>query len=133
MRRTLLGLTAAAMLAAGPALANEGTAPVARGAIPQFDHVFVIMMENHLRSQIIGNANAPFMTKEAKDAGQSTAYYGVGHPSLVNYLELVGGTNFGITDDDPLNWVKAGPCVDNQSSNGCGTSAVNPISKAGKD
>src|ERR1700761_8929959 len=108
MRRTLLGLAAASMLAAAPAFANEGTAPVAPGAIPKFDHLFVIMMENHLRTEIIGNPNAPFMTKEAKEAGQATAYYGVGHPSLVNYLELTGGTNFGITDDVPLNWNKGG-------------------------
>jgi hypothetical protein len=133
VRRILLSVVAATILAASPTFAAEGTAPVAPGAVPKFDHVFVIMMENHLRSEIIGNVNAPFMTKEAAEASQSFAYYGVAHPSLVNYLELVGGSNFGITNDDPLNWVKAGACVDNQSANGCGTSAVNPISKAGKD
>jgi hypothetical protein len=58
-------------------------------------------------------------------------YYGVGHPSLVNYLELVGGSNFGITDDSPLNWV-SGPCVDNQSSGGC-SGAVNSIYGPGQD
>jgi hypothetical protein len=131
MRKILSALAAATMLAAVPAFAMEGTAPVSPGAIPQFDHVFVIMMENHLRSEIIGNINAPFMTAEATRAGQSSAYYGVGHPSLVNYLELVGGSNFGITNDDPLNWVKAGPCVDNQAGSCSG--AVNPISAAGKD
>jgi phosphatidylinositol-3-phosphatase len=131
MRKILSALAAATMLAAVPAFAMEGTAPVAPGSIPKLDHVFVIMMENHLRSEIIGNANAPFMTREATEAGQSSAYYGVGHPSLVNYLELVGGSNFGITNDDPLNWVKHGPCIDNQAGSCSG--AVNPIAKAGKD
>jgi hypothetical protein len=132
MRKTLLSLAAATMLTAAPAFANEGTTPVAPGSIPKFDHLFVIMMENHLRSQIIGNANAPFMTKEAAEAGQSTAYHGVAHPSLVNYLELTGGSNFGITDDDPLIWATTGTCVDNQNPGSC-SSAVHAISAAGKD
>ena len=133
MKNGILGLAAVAMLATGPVLAKDGTTPVAPGAVPHLNHVFVIMMENHLRSEIIGNVNAPFMTAESKAAGQALSYYGVAHPSLVNYLELVGGSNFGITNDDPLNWL-SGPCIDNQSSNGCaGDDAVDPISAAGKD
>jgi hypothetical protein len=99
--------------------------------MPHLDHVFVIMMENHLKEQIIGNPHAPFMNQEARESGQSTNYFGVGHPSLVNYLELTGGSNFGITDDNPLNWV-SGACHSNQYSNDC-DGAVNPIYGPGED
>lgn len=122
---------AAAMLMSVSALAKEGSEPVHRGSIPKLDHVFVIMMENHLKQEIIGNPNAPFMNQEAQEAGQATNYYGVGHPSLVNYLELTGGSNFGITNDDPLNWV-SGPCHSNQYSNDC-SGAVDSIYNGGED
>jgi len=31
-------------------------------------------------------------------------YFAVGHPSLTNYLEIVGGSNFGIRDDNSPDW-----------------------------
>jgi len=132
MKHGLLGLAAISLLATAPAFAVEGTAPVERGTIPQLNHVFVIMMENHLKQEIIGNKNAPFMNQEAVEAGQDHEYYGVGHPSLVNYLELTGGSNFGITNDDPMNWIKSGPCHSNQYANDC-QGAVDPIFSAGED
>jgi FtsP/CotA-like multicopper oxidase with cupredoxin domain len=33
-----------------------------------------------------------------------TSYYAVGHPSLTNYLEIVGGSNFGVRSDNPPDW-----------------------------
>src|ERR1700677_403962 len=132
MLRKMLGLTAVALMATSSAFAVEGPSPVPPGSIPQLNHVFIIMMENHLKQEIIGNANAPFMNQEAVEAGQDLNYYGVGHPSLVNYLELTGGSNFGITNDDPLNWVKSGPCQSNQSAGACG-GAVAPIYGPGTD
>jgi len=72
--------------------------------IPRIDHAFVIMMENHHYSQIIGNTNAPFINSYAKSANLATNYYAVGHPSLTNYLEVVGGSNFGILNDDAPDW-----------------------------
>ena len=73
-------------------------------AIPHLDHVFVIMMENHFYGQIIGNANAKFINNYAKTANLATNYFAVGHPSLTNYLEVVGGSNFGIENDNPPDW-----------------------------
>lgn len=86
---------------AGAASAQQG--PVPKG-IPHLDHVFVIMMENHAYAQVIGNANDPFVNKYAKEANLATNYFAVGHPSLTNYLEIVGGSNFGIRDDNPPDW-----------------------------
>ncbi len=75
--------------------------------IPQLDHVFVIMMENHGYDQVIGNPSAPFINAEAASANLATNYFGVGHPSLTNYLETVGGSNFGIRNDHAPDWHNA--------------------------
>jgi len=83
------------------AFAAEGTVPKGISAL---DHVFVIMMENHGYKQIFGNPNAPFINQEAKSANYATNYFAVGHPSSTNYLEIVGGSNFGVRSDDYPNW-----------------------------
>jgi phosphatidylinositol-3-phosphatase len=131
MKNCLRSLAALSLMASTSAFAVEGSVPVNPGAVAHLDHVFVIMMENHLKQEIIGNKNAPFMNQEAVEAGQSLNYFGVGHPSLVNYLELTGGSNFGVTNDDALNWV-SGPCHSNQYSNDC-TGAVDSIFGPGQD
>ena len=93
---------AASLLAtalAGNALAAEG--PVPYGVSP-LDHVFLIMMENHGYGQILNNPNAPFINQLAAKAHLATNYFAVAHPSLTNYLEVVGGSNFGVqSDNDP--------------------------------
>jgi hypothetical protein len=65
------------------------------------------MMENHGYSQIINNPNAPFINKMAGTANLANNYFGVGHPSLTNYLEVVGGSNFGIQNDHNTDWHNA--------------------------
>ncbi len=72
--------------------------------IPHLDHVFVIMMENHYISQVLGVPNAPFTTSYAASARLANNYWAVGHPSLTNYLEIAGGSNFGIVNDNPPDW-----------------------------
>jgi hypothetical protein len=92
---------------AGAALAEDNDSKV-----PHLDHVFVIMMENHYYSQVLGNTNAPFINSYAKTANLATNYFAVGHPSLTNYLEVIGGSNFGIINDDSPDWHNAS-CVSN--------------------
>jgi hypothetical protein len=88
-------------IALGLAVAS---APALAAGIPQLDHAFVILMENHAYAQIIGNANAPFINSYAASANLATNYYGIGHPSLTNYLEIIGGSNFGIRNDNSPDW-----------------------------
>ena len=111
LQKSLAGLVAAAM--AGTALAGGGatTSPVhgPEGRWPvqgiaHLDHVFLIMMENHAYAQVIGNPNMPFFNRLAKKANLATNYYAVGHPSLTNYLEIVGGSNFGVRNDNSPEW-----------------------------
>jgi len=72
--------------------------------IPRLDHVFVIMMENHGYGQVIGNPNMPFFNAYAAQKNLATNYFAVAHPSLTNYLEAVGGSNFGVLDDNAPDW-----------------------------
>jgi hypothetical protein len=92
-----------AVLTAGPMLAQDPDRGNERG-VPRLNHAFVILMENHHISQILGNANAPFTNTYAKTANLSKNYFAVGHPSLTNYLEIVGGSNFGVLNDDSPDW-----------------------------
>ncbi|MBZ5702429.1 MAG: alkaline phosphatase family protein [Acidobacteriia bacterium] len=114
MNLNLKGI-AACLLAAtmvSPAFANEG--PVPQG-VPHLDHVFVIMMENHGYSQILNNPNAPFVNHYAKSANTAKNYFAVAHPSLTNYLEVAGGSNFGVLSDNNPDWHNA-TCTTNLAS-----------------
>jgi phosphatidylinositol-3-phosphatase len=124
MKQALFATAAAVMLAGGSAHAMEG--PVPFGTFGRLDHVFLIMMENQTNTDILGSANAPFINWYVNIANQATNYYAVGHPSAPNYLEIVGGSNFNLTNDYWPVWVNLG-CVDNApGSTGC-NNAFTPI------
>jgi hypothetical protein len=84
--------------------AQEGAVPK---GIPPLNHVWVIMMENHGFVQVLKNPAAPFTTKYAHSANLATNYFAVAHPSLTNYLETNGGSNFGVLDDNSPDWHNA--------------------------
>lgn len=71
----------------------------------RLDHIFVIMLENHSQSSVIGNANAPFLNHLADTYSMADHYYGVTHPSMPNYIAAIAGDNFGIQDDEDENVV----------------------------
>ena len=65
--------------------------------------VITIVMENHSRSQIYGNPDAPYINQLAATNARADGYHDAYvHPSEPNYLWMVAGENFGILDDaDP--------------------------------
>jgi|HubBroStandDraft_3_1064219.scaffolds.fasta_scaffold13014_2 phospholipase C len=131
-----LVLLAAAAALAGAVAAAAAEGPVPAG-IPHLDHVYLVMMENHGYSQIVDNPNAPFINELAKSANLATNYFAIGHPSLTNYLEVVGGSNFGVQDDNDPDWHNAA-CTPNLSSGTASTDnppspKVCPIAGTGKD
>jgi phosphatidylinositol-3-phosphatase len=69
-------------------------------AMPKYDHIFVIVEENKAYEQIIGNPNAPNINRLAKTYGLASNFYGQVHPSEANYIAMLGGSTFGIHDDD---------------------------------
>jgi phosphatidylinositol-3-phosphatase len=93
----LVGAAAAATAASG----RSGKAQQTDGRA--FDHVFVIMLENHSQSSVIDDPNAPFITSLAHKYAMAANYFGVTHPSEPNYVAAISGSNWGINDDRPTN------------------------------
>jgi len=135
-RNLKLALSLSAAIIASPVVAKEGYDDAAK--VARLNHVYLIMMENHGYGQIIGNPNAPFINDWANKANLAQNYFGVGHPSLTNYLEIVGGSNFGVRSDNYPDWHSAtchpnlstgAPNLDGPTSSGL----VCPIAGTGTD
>lgn len=88
----------AAVRAAVTASARPG-ATVPALAVPPVSHIFVIVMENRESDQIIGNPQAPYINALAGRYALATDYFAIRHPSLPNYLALIGGETFGVSSD----------------------------------
>lgn len=93
-----LAIVAAAATASGDSGRGHGGRADGSRA---FDHVFVIMLENHSQSSVIDDPNAPFITSLAHQYGLAANYYGVTHPSEPNYVATISGSNWGHNVDDP--------------------------------
>jgi hypothetical protein len=77
---------------------------------PAFDHVVIVIEENHSFSDIIGNAAAPNINALAASGanivnastdpqGNTSGSHAVRHPSQPNYLELYSGSSQGTIQD----------------------------------
>jgi hypothetical protein len=73
-------------------------------AFPQYDHVFTIMLENQTLTSLINNPAAPELNALANDYGLASNYTGVGDPSEPNYVGMLAGSTFGLSDDNPYFW-----------------------------
>jgi hypothetical protein len=91
------GLTAP--LSASFASSAASSAPCRGTSVPQWDHVVVIVMENHGYNQVVGHS--PYVDSLIKQCALATNYHGVAYPSLPNYLAMTGGSTFGVHDDKP--------------------------------
>lgn len=101
------------------ATAPSPTPPTTSAAgTPVYDHIFLIVMENHSFSQVIGNPAAPYINGLAGSGAVGGAYKAVGYPSLPNYLALTGGSTFGINSDCTSCWVAAPNLADRVDSSG---------------
>jgi phospholipase C len=70
--------------------------------LKNFQHVFVIMMENTSYTSLIGNPNAPWINHAATTYGLATNYFGVTHPSLPNYIAATSGSTQGVNSDSDV-------------------------------
>jgi hypothetical protein len=57
----------------------------------QAQHVFIVMLENHSYSNVIGNASMPYLNELATRYAYAESYYANTHPSIGNYFELTTG------------------------------------------
>lgn len=58
---------------------------------PAFNHVVLVVEENHSYSEVIGNSAMPYFNSLAQQYGLATQYFANAHPSLPNYLVLTTG------------------------------------------
>ncbi len=72
-------------------------APAAVAAVPA--RVALVVLENREYGEVIGNPEAPFLNGLARRGTLATRYYAIAHPSLPNYLALLGGSTFGIDEN----------------------------------
>lgn len=81
------------------ASSQQAQTPKPATALP-FDHIFVLMLENHNYSAIIGSPAAPYLNKLVRAGGLATNYHAIAHPSLINYLATISGRTYtGINDN----------------------------------
>lgn len=81
-----------------PSASHTGSPSPSPG--PAVTKVLVFVLENHSLDAM--RAQLPYTFSLAQRYGYATSYRGVAHPSLPNYLALLGGSTFGVTDDhDP--------------------------------
>lgn len=85
-----------ALLAVAAGVAAAGAEDRVR---PTPSHVVLIVLENHEYDQVLGNPEAPYLNGLAQRGALATRYYAVAHPSLPNYLALLGGSTFGVTEN----------------------------------
>ncbi len=67
--------------------------------VPEFSHIYLVIMENKEYSDIVGNSSAHHINDLVEHYGLATNYTAVAHPSQPNYIALFSGSTQGITDD----------------------------------
>ena len=82
-----------ALTLSGPARpARLGPPP---SAVPHFDHVFMIMMENTNGRAVLGaGSGMPFFHRLMAEGSTLANYHAVYHPSDENYLAVAGGDTY---------------------------------------
>lgn len=94
-----VAMTVFACALSGCASAAPARVRSAPGTVPQFDHVVVVVEENHSYSDIIGNSSAPYLNSLAQQGVSFTDSHAITHPSQPNYLALFSGSTQGVTSD----------------------------------
>jgi phospholipase C len=81
--------------------------------VPGYDHIFVIVEENHTSDQVMGSGKAPTLDRLAAQYGVATNFYAQTHPSEPNYVAMIAGDTLGIRDDDAFD------CKPKVTTEGC--------------
>ena len=97
-----------------PATSPSVAGPRGSAAASRPAKLLTIVEENH--SEQTALAKMPYLAGLSAKYGRTSAYSALAHPSLPNYLALVGGSTFGVTDDaSPAAHPLPGPSVFDQA------------------
>lgn len=67
--------------------------------VPNFSHIVIIIFENKEYGTVVNNRLMPYFNLLANSFTLLNQHYATTHPSLPNYISLIGGDTFGITDN----------------------------------
>jgi hypothetical protein len=67
---------------------------------PRLRHIYLVVLENHDFSAVIGDRAAPFLNGLANRYGLATNHVAVARPSQPNYIALFSGSTHGVADND---------------------------------
>lgn len=89
-----------------------------RPLVPNFSYVVMIVLENREFGSVIGKSTWPVVNRWAQEHTLLTQYYAIMHPSLPNYLAMIGGDTFGINTNCTDCFVDAPTLVDQLEASG---------------
>jgi hypothetical protein len=87
-------------------------AAIAPESIPRYDHLFVVIFENHPNTLIDNPLFANFYNYLNVEGNKAANYFSMGNPSEPNYVTLASGDDWGITNDSGWNCVPNGDTAD---------------------
>lgn len=93
---TLLSLSAMSCSQVGGTVSTPG-GPAK--PLPHFDHIVVVVEENHSYDEITNTPEAPYLASLRRQGAAFSDSHAVTHPSQPNYLALFAGSTFGVTSD----------------------------------
>lgn len=91
---------------------SESHLPTKNISVPYLDHIVIITMENKSYSDIVENSNAPYLNSLIHKYSFADNYFAVSHPSLPNYLAIIGGSTFGVSSDCTSCYINAPNLID---------------------
>jgi hypothetical protein len=98
--RTVALAAALLLVLVGCGSAGSATRPAATvERMPTAPRTVIIVLENHEFDEVIGNRDVPFLNSLSRRGALASRYYAITHPSLPNYLAILGGSTFGIAND----------------------------------
>ena len=80
-----------------------------------FEHVVIVVLENQGAREALADPNIASLVK---GGAWFSNYHGLAHPSLPNYLAMVGGSTFGVVDDHRPTPINAPTIVDRLEQKG---------------
>lgn len=81
------------------ATAAPSVTPTAAPLVPDFRHILEVVFENKEFGTVVRSPQMPYFNELAASNTLLTQHFAVAHPSLPNYLAMIGGDTFGVTSD----------------------------------
>jgi phospholipase C len=96
---TILSLVSACSSSSSDTQISTLLLETSSSSVPNFDHIVIITFENKDYNKVIGNIFMPNYNWYAWKYTLLSQFYAVTHPSLPNYLAMIGGDTFNISSD----------------------------------